>query len=339
MPVFESSPSSIPKSGLDLECQPLLDLSTPSLFRRNAFRILGLATDAGTKEVLRQTDKLLKMAEFSGTDGLQQAHGFALLPDPSLDELREAVQRLKEPEQRLLDEFFWFWPSCPKASEDPAMQSLLGGDADAALQQWAEQEVPDSANSFIARHNIAVLFHLTALDWSLHDLEHGVDADREAKMVQYWHEAFERWEVLVTDARMWDWVRDRIAVLNDPRLTSGFARRMEAVLPQAFDKINAELAVEYARRSNDRLAEWHVTFLRSTHAGLDDTDRVSALVLRSSRDRILRAVENATQNALKIQRKVPLWRFRCSTNVSRWSGCLTSSTVAITTSVPNSSMM
>ncbi len=92
--------------GTVLECAPLLDRCTSQLFRTNAFRVLGLPIDVGIREITRHADKLQKMAEFGGASGLEKHHVQALVPPPTAEEIREAAQRLKDPEQRLIDEFF-----------------------------------------------------------------------------------------------------------------------------------------------------------------------------------------------------------------------------------------
>jgi hypothetical protein len=67
------------------------------------------------------------------------------------------------------------------------------GDSLKAYELWLERENhPD--NGFIASHNIAVMFHLIALDWTLYQLAMEVDQEREEKIRGYWRESFMRWE-------------------------------------------------------------------------------------------------------------------------------------------------
>ena len=91
------------------ECLPLIDAATKDLFRKNAFRITGLPVDATTREVAKHADKIKMFAEF-GQDPHTAGAAFAIKPPPTLDDIREAIQKLKDPEKRLIDEFFWFWP-------------------------------------------------------------------------------------------------------------------------------------------------------------------------------------------------------------------------------------
>ncbi|MDB6138350.1 MAG: hypothetical protein JWO94_1422, partial [Verrucomicrobiaceae bacterium] len=162
-----------------LECAPLVDRCTLHLYRGNAFRILGSPVDSSLKDITRQVDRLQKMAEFSGPEGLRQTHACALSPAPLLSDIREAAQHLKDPEQRLIDEFFWFWPAAASAQDDPAMQAVQRGDMDSALACWHSLE-SDGRADFIASHNIAVLHHLRALDATVARLQQKAPDEQEA---------------------------------------------------------------------------------------------------------------------------------------------------------------
>ncbi len=138
------------------------------------------------------------------------------------------------------------------ATDDPAIKCWQSGDAAAAVRLWQVQD-RDPRLQFIASHNLAIYDHVTALDQSLLNLARGGTKEEEDAITCKWHDAFDRWEVLATDPKIWDWVRQRVVSLGDPRLTSGFARRMEAVFPLAMDKINAELALEYGQEGQAAL--------------------------------------------------------------------------------------
>ena len=52
----------------------------------------------------------------------------SIKPPPSLDEIREAMQRLRDPEKRLVAEFLcflWFWPEgFGQSKSDTAIETL-----------------------------------------------------------------------------------------------------------------------------------------------------------------------------------------------------------------------
>jgi hypothetical protein len=119
------------------------------------------------------------------------------IPPPSLDLIREAMQRPKEPERRLIDEFFWFWPAVfGDSKSDPAIQAMAHGKWSAAYDIWISKE-QDPSQGHIATHNIAIIFHIIAIDWTLYHLAADVDPAKEAKIASYWREAFARWRSLL----------------------------------------------------------------------------------------------------------------------------------------------
>src|SRR5207237_1230989 len=70
--------------------------------------------------------------------GVEQPRGpLALVPAPDVDAVRHAIERLRDPETRLVDEFFWFWPET-SATETPdeALTALDRGDVAAARKRW-----------------------------------------------------------------------------------------------------------------------------------------------------------------------------------------------------------
>jgi hypothetical protein len=285
----------------------LLKAATPDLYRRNAFRLTGLPVTASAREVARQADKLKMLADLGG----QAAQQLSVIPGmepPTAEEVREATQRLKDVEARALDEFFWFWPEdWEKPESDEAFAAIKRHDLDAAFTIWASREV--ETESFIASRNIALVLHMRSIEWALLDFTHPLDSDRLGKVHGYWKEAFDRWEWLADDDRLWDAFKARIRQINDPALTTGYARRLRSELPQAFDKINAELALSYAEKGRRAEAQWHVDFLKSTHSGTDDTESVIESALMPTRARIERAMETA-YSAAKQDKKTGVMQAR-----------------------------
>ncbi|MTB27071.1 MAG: hypothetical protein F2923_00340 [Actinobacteria bacterium] len=272
-------------------CLPLIQSAHLNIYRQNTFRITGLPVDASEKEIKKHADKLKMMEELGYGQGANPA-AFSLDPPPSVDQIREAIHRLKEPEHRLVDEFFWFWPKeFGKSANDPAIQAILAGDSGTAYDIWTRLETcPDD---YIAWHNIAVMMHLVALDWTHYHFSSEVDEERECKIKGYWKESLYRWERIATDDRVWDALKARIRGLDDPRLTTGFARRMREAFPEALDKINAEAALRFAEQGRTDWAKTHIDFMNETHQGLDDVEKTAELILTPIRNRILNHIKTA----------------------------------------------
>lgn len=278
-------------------CAALLEASHINLYRENTFRVTGLPVDSSEKDIKRHAEKL-KLSEEMGFSPEYKV-AYALNPPPSVDQIRQALGRLKDPEKRLIDEFFWFWPvEFGKSTEDSHIQSFLHGDADTAFKGWLDLE-SDKNLSHIATHNLAVLFHLLALDWSHFHIESDIDEDRERKIKSYWKESFARWEKIVDDDRIWETLKSRVAFFNDPRLKTGFVRRLRDNLPEALDKINAEIALDFAQQGRNEWAKIHVQLMRETHQGLDDVEKTANLVLEPTKKRVLQFLETAKREVSK----------------------------------------
>src|SRR2546423_4842247 len=115
-----------------MQADVLLRALKPDLYRVNAFRLAQLPGTASQRDISRRLEKLTMLAKLGG--GVEQPRGpLALAPAPDVDAVRHAIERLRDPETRLLDEFFWFWPETPAAeTPDEALAALDRGDVAAA---------------------------------------------------------------------------------------------------------------------------------------------------------------------------------------------------------------
>ncbi len=247
-----------------MDCwETLLHKATPGLYRGNAFRILELASDASAREIARRGE-MLKMMERYGNGTPRKPGPLALQPTPDEGVVRSSLQRLQDPEQRLVDEFFWFWPAqLGESKEDPCLKALAEGQLQEAFNAWRRAE-RNSSESNVSMHNIAVLTHLVALD---HEVDSRSQARTEKQLQQRdkaWSAAFERWKVLLEYEGFWSRWSARIRDFDDPRLTTGTARRFRQSLPVAILTINAQLAVQAAERGDKSEAERHVQIAKNS---------------------------------------------------------------------------
>jgi hypothetical protein len=300
----------------DRDCKPLLEAATKDLFRNNAFRVTGLSVGATTREVARHANKLTQLAELGQDLHIQNAAAFPMKPPPGLDEIREAIQRLNDPERRLIDEFFWFWPcELGKTTSEPALEALASGNADAALKIWAANETNPSSG-VVATHNIALFWQLRAFDLETDNASRAeaggggghspgrseADCVQEQAVEKYWRNSLKRWKYLAFDDLLWDKVAERVRQTDDPRLTSGFVRRMRATLPLALAKINAELALAHAQKDRMPLAKMHVRLLREGTVEPTNVEKAAELVLTSARNRLQEQIRRAKDRGDKNPR-------------------------------------
>jgi hypothetical protein len=260
------------------DCLPLLSVATKHLFTANSFRILGLPVESTVREISRQSDKIKQMQQLGiESQGLSMA--FPLRPPPTYDQVREAIQRLKDPEKRLLDEFFWFWPQeFGQGSSDPSIQALKAGDSHTAIQIWNIKE-SDPSDGVVAMHNLAVMWHMSALEFEGHLANSQADGDIRLKVGAHWNNAYKRWQRLTADDRFWDRLKGRVRQISDVRITSGFVYRIRRSLPEALFKINGELAVEYTEAGKLELARIQGRYIHEFGRGWADSQKVAELGL------------------------------------------------------------
>src|ERR1700730_4284582 len=279
------------------ECKPLLDIATKHLFEKNAFRITGLPVDVTTRDLGKHAEKLKLLAEL-GQDP-QPTAAFPLRPPPTLENIRGAIQRLKDPEKRIIDEFFWFWPeNFGESHLDAAIQALQKGDLQTAADIWMSQR-KHPAVGVVATHNLALIFHIEALNWENYSLRHDVDSKRREEVTEYWNAAFYRWNRILTNEQFWEKVLIRVRQLKEPNLTTGFVRRMRTTVPAAVVKINAELALAFAAASKPELARLHTSLMDRISEGAAHAGKIVELVLTPARKRLQEQVQNATENGEK----------------------------------------
>jgi hypothetical protein len=288
---------SSPPRRTSTECKPLLDAATRELFRNNAFRITGLSVDATAREIAKHADKLTVL-ERLGLSGNEQPAPFPLKAPPTHDEIRDAFEKLnKSPERRMVDEFFWFWPSeFGKGASDPAIQALVAGKSETASQFWTLAE-SNPADGVVAKHNLAILWHLKALDLENERIVDAAGASKSEQIEEVWKNALQRWETLIPDDALWEKVAQRIRQIGDPALTTGFARRMRANLYPALNKINAELALSYAKAGKMAVAKVHVQYIRETAQDADNVAKAAELVLAPTIARVRENIKRATQQS------------------------------------------
>ncbi len=267
---------------------------TLALYEKNIFRVTELPVDATAKDVSRQAQKQQMLAEMGGGESSIKT-AFALLQPPDDDQIREALARMKTPEDRFVDEFFWFWPEqFGNSNADPAIKAILSGNSDKAAEIWREGE---KKGSFTAIHNLAVMFHMAAVDWTIHQLRKVISEDDGKEIQAYWQRSFKRWEKVADMEEIWDCMKERVKSMDDDALTTGFVRRMRDELPMALDRVNAEAALAFAEKADMRWAEYHVRLMNETHQGLDDVEATAELVLEPTRKRVRQYVESAEQKA------------------------------------------
>lgn len=271
------------------DCQPLLELATPLIYRTNLFRILNLSVNATAKEVQRQQARQKMEAKLGVATSAGARGPLAIDPPPSELETRTAMERLNRPIDRMLDEVFWFWP-LGGAGEDEALKLLYTGDAGRARELWRREP-----ENFIAVHNLAVLDHLSALDFEISAMEaplNGRARERE-RVAKLWAATLPRWRKVFESEEFSAALKARVRELNDDQLTSGFARRLASSLPFALLLINAKLACAAAERGDKPTADRQLALLQEAKFAEGLAGQVLKEAVKPLRNRIKTSADNA----------------------------------------------
>jgi len=281
------------------DCKVLLETSTPYGYQRNAFRVTGLPADASIRDIKRRIDDL-KHAEEIGDVEDEHSHAFALTPPPTLDDIRKTAQILQDPERRIVQEFYWFWPlEWGKGKTDPALVALNKGDKTTAFNIWKEAlNGQHEGTTIVGKHNLAVFYQIIALDQELINLQKNPTEEALKQIDKYWRASFKYWEEIIEEDKFWNLVTNRILSVGDPRLTAAFSTSMRATLPKALHMINGLLALKYVEKGNLNLADKHKDYMANTFQGLtDDISTTFDFITKPYQARIRDAVAIATEIA------------------------------------------
>lgn len=267
-------------------CELLLKAATPDLYRHNAFRVLGVPVTAKLGDIRRRQSRLRIMAKLGGAPSKESGGYLPLDPPPGEEDIRTAMHRLQDMEAWLIDEFFWFWPRRLGTGEDDGLKLLAQNRVNDALSLWLEYERNSSIGK-ASTHNLAVLYHVVALDLEHKALTKSLSGKELETRRVCWFRAYRRWKGLLDDVGFWNRLTSRMVELNDPRLTGETARRIWRSLPEALLMINGRIAVREAERGNRDWTSRHVKMMRES--GLDP--RLVDKVLRECLSRVRQGIK------------------------------------------------
>lgn len=262
-----SSPSNVGRAGsnlgaaaapapvetLEREYQPLLEICTASLYQGNAFRLTGVAVESSLRDISREAERV----EVATKIGIAHTVSGPFSLGVDAGRIKDALHVLKDPEKRLLHEFFWFWPCSDMSKTDAALTALQQKNYQRAVDVW-QAEISEDKRA-IATHNLAVFYHLRALDFEL---------AKTGRSETLWGNAYEYWNKVINHHGFWDKLLARIKSLNDPRVSPSLAQQIWISLPFALLSISAQLAVAAAKAGNFEDAGKHRKIM--TQAGLDE---------------------------------------------------------------------
>ncbi len=278
-----------------------LDLATPELYERNAFRLLEVHVEATERDLAKRK----QVMEVASRNKLPVPSGPCRIlprtPAPDDHEIRECSHAIQDAERRLAQEFFWFWPlTVGQAGNDTGLRQLHQGDSDSAANTWRGRErSPEEGPA--SKHNLAILHHFAALEIEkeflngkspppLPDGANTAKGNEEmaktADAERYWAEANKYWKVVAVEQSCWSRVVARIRAMDDKSLTTGAARRMERRLPVALTLINARLAIRAHQNGKTHHCQRHVARIRGSGFGAEAVDEALRIAVEPTRSAI-----------------------------------------------------
>ena len=242
----------------------LMKIAHPDLYERNPFNLLNLPINATARDIRRRRDDI-EAAFYVGTETDEFKSVLPLDANrkpPSREMIAEAFESLNDPEMRIAYSLFWFWP-------DDNNPKLKGGDVeDKIIERWDAE----SGRSVVCRHNLAVYRHAMALAIEGKLREHStLDTDKTA-VFGYWKNAIDVWNAVVADADFWHFVSEKVTELDDPRLDYRFARSLRDQFAFAFDQVNVELAIDFAKAGRESDAKRQVEYMKLSQPDADDVE-------------------------------------------------------------------
>lgn len=261
----------------------LIQAASPELYRQNPFRVLGVGVDA-TPGQMKKRQQELTVLEKIGTspDDIMASLGSILPLGGSVDGdlLRQAFQSLQEPGQRLFNEFFWFWPVDAASEKDPALWELNEGRYQEAVAFWKGEF---KRGSSIAAHNLAVYYHLLAIDMEYLAIYQEFNDKQLEQKNGYWRQAYQFWLACYDKSEVWERMKERLQDVDDPRVDSIWIDVMREVVPAVILKISALNCIQAAvlRRPED--VDFHYQFMK----GFDWSSPVVKASIRLSMEPLL----------------------------------------------------
>ncbi len=231
----------------DYSYEPLLNLVTKELYQVNPFRVLSLPINASMKQISRKKKSLGLRIELEATPNQIRVGLLPLEPAPDRDLINKSIEQLRNPHSRSIYGLFWLWPM--NLSKNEGVNLLYEKKLRNALEYWRKKEYFDNSGC-ISKHNLAIVFHLTAIDIE-HDIIEGVATEKEIETCNsLWKSTYARWVDLINSDIFEDCFSKQLRSIDGIRLPSDVLRKICQTLPRALLSINAELAVNACFRND-----------------------------------------------------------------------------------------
>lgn len=246
---------------------PLMQMATPELYEKNAFRLLGISPGISEREAKRTVDKIQKLRR----TGISISNPQSLLPlaEVADEDVDRAGQIILNAEERFLHEFFWIFPASliGETENEEFVSALQRNGLNDAVNILTEEiysylfRTPPAPPVYLAKndpsgrklHNTAILCHIQALSGD-----------------ENWGHCYWWWENLYKIDSFWNFLEEqRVSQINNPLVRVSTVQQIRKNLPRFLLTINAKLAVRYAEKGENELAAEQVDLVRDEFANED----------------------------------------------------------------------
>lgn len=245
------------------------------LYSGNAFRILGVRSDASGKEAERAAGRLLKWIELGEIPQVEDALPYLGSLRRTREQIKQAVNEVEDPRARIRAELFW--PSSNFLAFETCNELLKKGRYSAFVQQ-CEKAIADGVgggknetnsdaglDASLGRHYLAVFYHSAAITASRLSPKTAPDGNPPAN----WEEAFKYWFLVIRDDRFWRYLADRVRLLNDPRMNKSAVHELRRELPLEILRVNVSRAAASFERGNSADFSLNCRIIRTARFGSD----------------------------------------------------------------------
>jgi hypothetical protein len=224
-------------------------------YARNGFRFLGVPASIDASELSMQFQQFRNLLHLDPTR--TREHCIRTIRDGHLDAeaILAAVAKLENPSHRFVAELFW-----PHLPEDEFCEIRSGRElgSPALLQRFA----PDGstgATRALRVHFSALARHCIALQEECAFLEGGPPPPDGS-----WKSAIDAWRRLWATDEFWQYMRERVKALDDPRVHREDVDRARADLPHVVLGLQELLAGKYSAAEDYANCVRHLALIRTS---------------------------------------------------------------------------
>src|SRR4030043_335672 len=191
------------------------------LYTNNSFRILGLPSNASSREIARREKEIIALINI-GQEYTSKYDFQWIGPLKQTEEsVREASRKLQDPYSRLLEEIFWFTNNSPV--DELALPSLTSGDITRAHFLWSEaiEKSKGIRDIFISSlWNLTILDHALIINNEVKDAVKKANGTTEKGRISIWGKVIANWTKLLNDSKFFNMIAMRAKSIEEKRFSN-----------------------------------------------------------------------------------------------------------------------